>query len=155
MSDQKKVAGGCMCGAVRYEAIGEPLYVGYCHCHSCRRHTGAPVASFVIFEEDKVRFTQRDRSIHNSSPGVGRGFCNRCGTPLTCEGDVAEHLMIGFHISTLDDPDAYVPDRHGRHEGRIAWFEVADDLPRYRGGAFADEEPYRYGPATEGPSPGR
>jgi len=43
MSDAQKVTGGCMCGAVRYEAIGEPMTVAYCHCSSCRRHTGAPV----------------------------------------------------------------------------------------------------------------
>ncbi len=41
------VTGGCMCGAVRYEAIGELLGVGHCHCASCRRHTGAPVVTFV------------------------------------------------------------------------------------------------------------
>ena len=74
---------------------------------------------------------------------------------MTCEADVGECRMIGLHIGTFDDPDAYLPDRHGRHEERIAWFEVADRLPRYRGGAFGDEEPYRYGPATEGPSSDR
>lgn len=139
-----------MCGAVRYEASGKALCVGHCHCHSCRRHTGAPVATYVVFEADKVRFTQRDRSIYNSSPGVKRGFCDQCGTPLTWEGDYREHVIY-FHISTLDDPDAYVPELHWHHEERIAWFDVADALPRYRGGG---EEPYRHGPATEGPPAG-
>ncbi len=59
MSDKTMPStGGCMCGAVRYEAIGKPLVVGHCHCHSCRRHTGAPVVTFVMFEVDKVRFRQ-------------------------------------------------------------------------------------------------
>lgn len=146
MNDQVKRTGGCMCGTVRYEVIGEPLYVGYCHCHSCRRHTGAPVVVFVVFDEDKVHFTQRDRSIFNSSPGIRRGFCNKCGTPLTCEGDVGEQKMIGFYISTLDDPSTYVPDRHYRHEERIPWFEVADGLPRYLG---VGEEPYCHATVTE------
>ena len=138
------VTGGCMCGAVRYEAIGERLEVGHCHCHSCRRHTGAPVVTFVMFEADKVRFTGRERSIYNSSPGVERAFCDQCGTPLTWEGHARkwDRPIIEVHISSLDDPDAFVPDRHWFHGGRIAWFDVADGLPRYRGVGIDGEEPY-------------
>jgi len=151
MSDKTMpITGGCLCGAVRYEAIGEPLEVGHCHCHSCRRQTGAPVVTFVMFEADKVRFTGRERSIYNSSPGVERAFCGQCGTPLTWEGDymgiMGEHVIIEFYISTFDDPDAFVPDRHWYHEERIAWFDVADGLPRYRGEGIDGEEPYRHGP---------
>jgi hypothetical protein len=151
MSDQSKPAtGGCMCGAVRYEVIGEPLEVGHCHCHSCRRHTGAPVVTFVVFEVDKVRFSGHERSIYKSSPGVKRAFCGQCGTSLTWEGVYGEHVIIEFHISTLDDPNAYVPTLHWFHNDRIEWFDVADNLPRY----WEDDEGerlYRHGPATEGP----
>jgi hypothetical protein len=140
---------------VRYEAVREPLDVGHCHCHchchSCRRHTGAPVVTFVAFEANKLRFTARDRSIYNSSPGVERAFCGQCGTPSTWEGRSGpqDTPIIEFHISTLDDPDDFVPDRHWYHEERIAWFDVADDLPRYRGVGTEGEKPYRRGPATE------
>ena len=34
-----------MCGAVQYELEGESEWTGYCHCHSCRKHTGAPVVA--------------------------------------------------------------------------------------------------------------
>jgi hypothetical protein len=144
------VTGGCMCSAVRYEATGEPLEIGYCHCHSCRRHTGAPVVTWVMFEANKVRFTGRERSIYNSSPGVKRAFCGQCGTPLTGEGDHEGQVIIGFHISTFDNPEAFVPDKHWYHNERIEWFDVADNLPRY----WEDDEGerlYRHGPATEGP----
>lgn len=143
--------GGCMCGAVRYEAVGEPIAVGHCHCHSCRRHTGAPVVTFVAFEPDQVKFTKKDRKIYNSSPGVGRGFCDQCGTPLTWEGRAFGRLIIEFHISTTDDPDAHVPDQHWFHEERIAWFDVADHLPRYRQ-VSSGQEPYSRGPVINGPS---
>jgi hypothetical protein len=39
--------GGCLCGALRYEFTSPAKWVGYCHCQSCRRNTGAPMAAFV------------------------------------------------------------------------------------------------------------
>ena len=49
--------GRCLCGAVRFTADGPPKWTGYCHCQSCRRHTGAPVSAYAGFEAAKVRFT--------------------------------------------------------------------------------------------------
>ena len=85
--EQGKVTGGCMCGAVRYEASGDPVSVIFCHCESCRRHTGAPVVALAGFKLEQVRFTLGERATYESTPGVQRGFCGRCGTPLTWEGD--------------------------------------------------------------------
>ena len=76
-----------MCRAVRYEASGDPISVIFCHCESCRKHTGAPVAALAGFKRDQVRFTGDQRATYESTPGVQRGFCGRCGTPLTWEGD--------------------------------------------------------------------
>ncbi len=146
--------GGCMCGAVRYEVSGEPFWVGYCHCESCRRHTGAPVVTFVGFKKDQVTFTKGDRQIYNSSPGVGRAFCGQCGTPLTWEGksNLPERgVIFEFYISTLDDPNAFIPTNHVWYPKKIAWFDVADDLPRYRGFDF-NSDLCRKGPVvTERP----
>lgn len=38
---QDKSSGGCLCGAIRYEAKGTPVNSNYCHCASCRKHAGA------------------------------------------------------------------------------------------------------------------
>jgi len=143
-----KATGGCRCGAVRYESTGEPVYVPYCHCESCRKATGAPVVAYAMFEEGRVRFTRGERKIYNSSPGVRRTFCANCGTPLTWEGIWGGRNIIEVHISTLDDPSAFVPDRHVFHGERIRWFETADRLPRYCGSSTG-MEPDSYGPDVE------
>ncbi len=144
--DEKSASGGCMCGALRYELSGEPVSVIHCHCLSCRRHTGAPVVSLVGLKKNQVRFTAGVRGRYESSPGVGRGFCNQCGTPLTWEGDGGElGPLIEIHIGTLDDPSQFTPKSHLHHDERIAWFDVADDLPRYH--EWDEGEPYRHGPA--------
>jgi hypothetical protein len=145
----KTFTGGCMCRAVRYEASGEPLSVIHCHCLSCRRHNGAAVVTLAEFNKDNVRFTGDERKIYTSSPGVGRAFCGKCGTPLTWEGD--DGPILEFHISTFDEPDGLVPQSHSFYVERIAWFDTADTLPRYRGFS-GDSELLGNDPAPGGPS---
>ncbi len=151
MSDAGKTySGGCMCGAVRYAASGEPFSVTHCHCHSCRKHNGGPVVTLAGFKSGQVSFSGTERKIYESSPGVGRAFCGNCGTPLTWEGDGGElGPIIEFHISTFDDPDVLVPSGHSFDPERIPWFDIADNLPRYEG--FASDSPLlRHGPVSDG-----
>ena len=124
------ITGGCLCGSVRYEADGPPVCVGYCHCSTCRRHTGAPLVAFVAFEGHKVRFTEQDRDIYESSPGIKRGFCSKCGTSLTWEGPYQGLSIIEFHVSTTDEPEAYEPELHWHHGEKLSWLKLVDDLPR-------------------------
>ena len=63
ITEQEKMhTGGCMCGAIRYEAIGKTKFIINCHCHSCRKHTGAPMVTFVAFKKEQVNFTQGERN---------------------------------------------------------------------------------------------
>ena len=122
--------GGCLCGAVRYRVDSAPLWTGYCHCTSCRRSTGAPVTMFVGASVDSVTFTAGERARFASSPGVQRGFCARCGTPLTYEGERFPG-EIHFYVSTFDEPQALRPRFHVYYEERLEWLEISDSLPRH------------------------
>lgn len=134
MANEGGLAGGCMCGAVRYATHGEPSRVLHCHCRSCRTHTGAPVATLAVFRADQVAFEGEARTIFASSPGVGRAFCGRCGTTLTWETDFGDEGPIcAVHVSTFDDPEAIRPTGHSFYAERLSWFEVDDALPRYEG----------------------
>ena len=46
---------------------------------------------------------------------------------------------IHFYAATLDAPEAYAPDFHVHAGERLDWFEVADELPRYRAGSEGPE----------------
>ena len=150
MSEDTKMAGSCMCGAVHYETTGESFMVIHCHCNSCRKHNGAPVVTLAGFKADQVKFGGDERKIFESSPGVGRAFCGKCGTPLTWEGDGGElGPIIEIHISTFDNPDVLVPAAHSFEPERIPWFDIADNLPRYEG--FSGESTLlRHGPVSDG-----
>ena len=57
--------------------------------------------------------------------------------------------IIEFHISTFDNPDVLVPTSHSFAAERIAWFDIADNLPRYEGFS-GDSSLLRHGPVSNG-----
>ncbi|HEY5646424.1 MAG TPA: GFA family protein [Pseudomonadales bacterium] len=124
-------AGGrCLCGRYRFHTRGNPLWVAHCHCESCRRHTGAPVATYAGYLQEAVGFEPETPPFFNSSAGVRRSFCERCSTPLAY---AAEFFPGEIHLfrSTFDEPAALEVTRHVLFNEREADFDVHDDLPRY------------------------
>jgi hypothetical protein len=115
--------GGCLCGAVRFIAEGAPKWTSYCHCRSCRRHTGAPVAAYAGFESSRVRFTRGMPSCFVSSPGVQRGFCARCGSTLTYEGNRWPN-ELHLHLGAFDDPSTLAPTSEAFAEEKLSWLRL-------------------------------
>jgi len=72
--------GRCLCGAVRFTATGQPKGVYWCHCQSCRRHTGAPVSVFVAFERAAYRVTQGEITKFDSTRCSSAKKCNSAST---------------------------------------------------------------------------
>ena len=120
MSNQTE--GGCLCGAVRFVATGEPIGVAWCHCQSCRKHSGAPVSVFVAYRRDAYTVTKGDITKFNSSPDRLRGFCVRCGSTLTCEGESSAEMH--FHIGAFNEADRFEPTRHIFPEERLLWLHL-------------------------------
>jgi hypothetical protein len=122
--------GGCLCGAVRYRATGAAHATSLCHCRSCRLSTGAPSLAWVIFREQDLAIVAGELAVHRSSPGVERGFCARCGTSLTYRRANRPGL---FDVTTasLDDPNAFPPDKEIWTSERLSWEAINPDLPQF------------------------
>ena len=113
--------GSCHCGAVRYSASGGPKFVSRCHCGSCRRTTGGAFSTWVGFRDDQVAW-RGGPSFYASSPGVKRGFCRACGTPLSFQSDKwagETHFLIG----TFKDPNAFTPAGDYLKEEALHWLK--------------------------------
>jgi hypothetical protein len=129
--ENAKNSGRCLCGAVRFEAVGAPLWVGLCHCESCRRSTGGALMAACGFPHENVTFTTAEPSYYASSPGVRRGFCAACGTSLTYESTRWSdqiHLMVG----NFEHPERFSPQFHVFVGEQLPWLKFDDGLPRYR-----------------------
>lgn len=122
--------GRCLCGAVRYRAEGPASSIGYCHCISCRRASGAPYVAWATFARDAVVLTQGRLAEYRSSAPVMRGFCPACGTPLSYRHD-RRPAEIDLTLAALDDPAALTPAYHLWTEHKLPWVRLDDGLPQY------------------------
>lgn len=112
--------GGCLCGAVRFRASGDPRWVAWCHCESCRKHSGAPVSVFVAFASASIEATRGAITKFQSSPGTRRGFCATCGSTLTCEGD-GRPDEVHVHVGAFDKSTDLAPRFHIYREEQLPW----------------------------------
>jgi hypothetical protein len=130
---QTTLAGGCLCGAVRYVGHG-PLEAGYCHCRMCQRSSGAPAQTWVSFEVERFRYEKGSPSVYRSSSVASREFCPVCGSQLAFRDDRSPGT-VAVNTGTLDDPASVSPELHIWTSSRVPWFDTKDDLPRHEGEA--------------------
>ena len=129
-TDKETRAGGCSCGAIRFEAAGTPRWVAHCHCGDCRRTTASAMTTYAGYTRDRVRFVQGEPASHASSPGVTRRFCAACGTPISFEG-ARWPDEIHLFVCAFDDPDAFEPRAHVYTAEQVSWLHLDDGLRRF------------------------
>jgi hypothetical protein len=129
---KEPMTGGCLCGAVRVTAIGEPARVGLCHCLDCRKHHGAVFGAFAIFAQTAVAITGATAEYR------GRHFCPTCGgSVFSRSGDEIE-----IAVGCLDEIDRVRPTYELWVCRREAWlppFEVARRYEQSRDGSGRTE----------------
>jgi hypothetical protein len=103
---------------------GAPKWTAFCHCASCRRQTGAPVSAYAGYERDQVEIQGGSFTRYASSPGVSRGFCRTCGSPVSYEGE-RWPSEVHFHVGVFDDPDPFAPTGHVNAGEQLSWLCVS------------------------------
>jgi len=126
----EKLCGRCLCGAVRYEC-GPLIYPPtLCHCTSCRRASGAHALGWVTVKTADLRITAGSPQEFQSSPGVWRTFCGRCGAPIGYRND-RRPGEVDLTIGTLEEPSRVAPVDHIWMVDAASWDRPADGLPQY------------------------
>lgn len=117
--------GGCLCGAIRFEAEGPVQNPHTCSCRMCQRHTGALSAAWVEFPSAAVSWTGSggSPSTYRSSEISSRAFCATCGSTI---GAVDDEPVIAFLVGCFDDTDRddLIAAAHSFQSGRPKWWDI-------------------------------
>jgi hypothetical protein len=120
--------GGCLCGAVRLKARGEPINVRVCHCRNCQKAMGSPFFARALFPQDALTI-EGDSARYPSSNAIERVFCKTCGTRLLSWR--TNGTAAGVALATFDDRNAFVPTEHIWVKEKMNWVKLDDGLPQY------------------------
>ena len=127
------LAGGCNCGAVRFEVTGPLERASYCHCTRCQRRTGSAASAQAHPATDGLRILAGEHQLRAWKPEHGgeKWFCGRCGSALfACNPTHPDAL--GIRMGAFDRDPGIRPSVRQFVRYAAAWEPIPDDgLPRY------------------------
>jgi len=108
----KPYAGGCACGAIRYETSSRPIVQNHCQCRDCQQRSGTGHGSYLAFaQRADVTITGKAkewRVAGDSGNDKIHAFCPTCGTSVYVTF-AAMPEVIAVHAGSLDDPSRFNP----------------------------------------------
>ena len=107
-----KISGGCYCGSLRYESVGDVEASIQCHCRECQYITGGnpnvimimPLSGFEFVKGIPKTFKRKD-----IEKAVTRLFCENCGTGIGTKNPNRPNSII-LKVGTFDNPSIFKPD---------------------------------------------
>lgn len=136
------IKGGCLCGRVRYEAQGGPLFCVVCHCRECQRASGTGHVPVIGVYKKDFRLSGAPRRYvmaGGSGQPVARHFCGECGSLLFSLPEVAPHVVT-VYVGGLDDTAIFRP-QHAQFIGqRPEWARIAGGVMEYEGAGVVSLE---------------
>jgi hypothetical protein len=126
-------AGGCLCGAVRYEHNSPPQLAAHCHCVDCRKTSGTGHGTHLVSMEEgfstrgEIRFYEHPADSGNI---VTRGFCPTCGSAIYSTNSGMPGMVFP-RASSLDDPDIATPSMVVYASRAPSWDHVDPALPKF------------------------
>lgn len=127
----KRLAGGCYCGAVGYTVEDAFDYSLICHCGNCRRTTGSAFKPFAGIPRDRLTLTHgADRLMIYGDDLANNTHCATCGSLLFSV--VRDGKWVHVAMGTLIDTPTIRPSAHIFVGSKAAWHDITDDLPQYQ-----------------------
>jgi len=127
MSNEREHTGGCLCGAVRYRASGEPTEINICYCTQCRRQSGSPMSVFPTYPLDRFELLRGSPGSFRASDRATRQFCSVCGSALFWRRDGARELDI--FLGSFDEPACLrKPESQIWTQHRIPWIPPMPEI---------------------------
>jgi hypothetical protein len=130
------LAGGCLCGKVRYALRGPALFVSQCCCKDCQKATGTGHTTIVGVHQSqleiRVGIAKTYQSKGASGGDVVRHFCGDCGGRLYTSGTLPGEVVM-VQAGSLDDPSRITPESVIYVKDALVWDCFDPSLPRFQG----------------------
>lgn len=120
------LAGGCLCGAVRYSSTATPVIQAICHCRNCQRQAGSGWSMIVGVPAAALQVSGGVKTYHDSGESGGavrRQFCPTCGSPLFSHVESSPDLVF-IKAGTLDDTSGFTPQVQVWTDSRQHWIDL-------------------------------
>src|SRR5271166_2028857 len=128
-----KIEGGCYCGKIRYEAVGEPMLRAQCHCRPCAYFSGGAANMFMLMPPEGFRYTAgapRRFKRDDLELAVTREFCGVCGTHFLNRRPRLRAVIL--KAGTFDDPSQFgMAQMAINTRDRQAFNCIAEGLPTF------------------------
>ena len=128
------LAGGCLCGGVRFEVTKPLISAGYCHCTRCRRRTGTASSVQARIEPGALRVTAGEELLGEYDPGDGgfpKVFCSACGSALWSR-HAEDPNRVSIRLGAFDHDPGVRPSYRQFVAYAAPWEPIPDDgLPRF------------------------
>ena len=132
----------CFCGSVSIliNSGAEPIGPSMCHCNTCRKLSGAPMMSNVLFMRDAVSLrstegveidstSNQETVTTRTSKAVVRHRCAKCWGPVFAELGPKRAVVPAALFSPL--PPTWKPSHHIYYDSRV--LDMPDGTPKWRG----------------------
>jgi hypothetical protein len=120
--------GSCLCGAVRFEVMGELPGPEACHCSQCRKQSGHVFASTDVPRSAVTIHGGANVTWFRSSDKARRGFCSTCGSSLFW--DPVGKDWIAIAMGAFDPPTRTRLVKHIFVADKGDYYDIADGLPQ-------------------------
>jgi hypothetical protein len=134
------ITGGCLCGMVRYQVSGEPLFALHCHCRDCQRASGTGHVPIMGVPKESFSVNGETKS-YAAAGGSGmkaiRNFCPNCGSLIFGTPEAASHIVT-IYMGSLDNPQIRSPTYTQFTRDRASWDAIGGELPEFHTVPHAD-----------------
>ena len=126
--------GGCLCGAITYEVVSDPINMWNCHCDDCRKATGASFATNVFVRSEDLTVTKGTPSSYQHTADSGntmiKEFCPGCGSQIFNRNSARPEIRV-VRVGSIEDASFVRPWANLYSSRALPFTRFVDDVENF------------------------
>ncbi|MDW4499270.1 GFA family protein [Sulfitobacter sp. D35] len=127
------MAGGCRCGATRFEITAPPMMTMACHCTGCQKMASSAYSLSMMVAGDAFRVTKGDTVQGGlKGPQIDHRFCPECMSWMYTQFSDTD-AYVNVRPTMLDDPSWFAPYVESWTSEKLPWvtLPVEQSYPQF------------------------